>query len=550
MMRAAGGFQQGFVRVEAFGEGGDVRIEAWDDSGVRRETILNVDAGEIQGFTSDDLQYGNAAKGIPEGIGNPSVGDWRLRLTSDFDFDINAYVRTRDGFVTQLDSTLGATNASVAEVSFFNPASNSNQRSKLRIINESESAVVTVNVTGLDDRGNKGQRSFSTSIQPLNAVSVTAPELERRFGDGTGKWRLIIASDHPVKVVNLLETPTGHVSRLEPSVRRLECSASSFIGYRLPYGANLGYADRRGYDGSDPNLNLVRSTWRYEDLARANFTGADLFGSRFFRANLRFADLSGASLNSVGFQVVDLTGADLNASELNNTDFRFAVMRGVNLSRAIGTRAIFNGALLCKSNLSSANLGYSDFRGANLSGSDGRRAEFDGARFARANMSLMNLHGATMEGANFHHTNLAGSDLTDVDFEGADLHSAALVGARLSESNLERANLSWSDLSRVVAREVDFQSATLSSAQAYRADFRDTDFTKSDLTWVFFVHANMRDADLREADLRNANVYGADLSNADLRGADIRGVDFCESRIEGISLDGARVDDALCLPDL
>lgn len=549
LMRAAGGFQQGFVRVEAFEQGGDVRIEAWDDSGLHAETTLSIDAGEIQGFNSNDLELGNAAKGMPEGIGSPSVGDWRLKLSADFGFDVNAYVRTRDGFVTQLDSTLQATSVAVAEISFFNPASNYNQRSWLRIINDEDEAA-GVAVRGTDDRGVAGRGTFRIRVLPLHAVSVTASDLEGVFGDGSGKWRLEVSSNRPLTIVNLLETPTGHLSSLEPQGAP-ECSASSdFRGYQLPYGAGIDERERRGYDGSDPNLSLRNSVWRYEDLARANFAGANLGGARFFRSNLRFADLSGAYLGGAGFQVADLTGADLNSADLSRADFSFASMVGVNLSGVIDAASTkFNGALLCNSDLSSVNMDRASFKGASLAGSNGGRSTFDGARFARANMSSMYLHGATFEGANFHNVNLAESDLTDTDFEGADLWGASLAGARLSESNFERANLSWSDLSHVVAVEADFQSANLSTAQAYRADFRDSDFTKSNLQWVFFVQAKLQGADFREADLEGANLNGADLSNADLRDADLRGVDFCESRIEGIRLDGARIDNAQCLPE-
>ena len=34
------------------------------------------------------------------------------------------------------------------------------------------------------------------------------------LGDGKGKWRLRVESDRPVRVMSLLENPTGHLTNL------------------------------------------------------------------------------------------------------------------------------------------------------------------------------------------------------------------------------------------------------------------------------------------------------------------------------------------------
>ena len=235
LMRVAGGFQQGFVRVEAFEVGGDVKIEAWDDAGYFAETTLTVQARSVRGFNSEDLQSGNSRKGLMQGIGSPTMGDWRLRLSAGFNFDAKAYVRTGDGFVTSMDSVLKATSAGVAEIVFFNPASNTNQRSLLRIINqESEAAELTI--TGVDDAGKEGRRAFTTSVPPLSATSVNASELEGRLGNGAGKWRLKVSSSHPVTLVNLLETPTGHVTNLGQASGQVECDESALSRKLAPPG--------------------------------------------------------------------------------------------------------------------------------------------------------------------------------------------------------------------------------------------------------------------------------------------------------------------------
>ena len=540
LMRAAGGFQQGFVRVEAFEVGGEVKVEAWDDSGVHAETALRLRPGSIQAFNSDDLQSGNAAKGLTAGIGSPTVGDWRLRLSAGFDFDVNAYVRTSDGFVTSLDSTLKATSATVAEIAFFNPASNQDQRSWLRIINDASMAA-GVTVRGVDDVGTRGREAYTVSVPPLNAVSVNAQVLEEAFGDGSGKWRLRVSSNRPVKIVSFLESPTGHVTSLHPSEEIPDCRPH---GHGHSLGVYLGGAEHRGIDRS--GLDQARTLWLYADLSGADFEGSRLYDSRFYRANVRFVNFSGADLRYASFNGADLTGADLSFSTLGRSKFWWANMTRANLSgvkRDGSSEFVF--AALCNADITEAILSYSDFTQANLSGASGWRVNLSNAKLQYANMSSMYLNGADMRSANLYGADLTGSDLTESDLERADLSNASLVQARLSESNLERARLSSADLWYATAQNADFQSADLTGAILYRANLTGADLSKSDLSWGNLVEAILQDADLRET-----NLYRTNLINADLRNANLRDVNFCDAwSTEGINIDGAKVEGAQCLPE-
>ena len=54
---------------------------------------LALGAGGAARFNSDDLEDGNAGKGLSGGIG-PGEGDWRLELSSELKMDVLAYVRT------------------------------------------------------------------------------------------------------------------------------------------------------------------------------------------------------------------------------------------------------------------------------------------------------------------------------------------------------------------------------------------------------------------------------------------------------------------------
>jgi len=228
LMRAHGHTTQtGFVRVTSLGTG-YITIDAWDDTGYHASTFLQVQSGHTHPFNSADLEQGNPAKGIATGIGS-GEGDWYLQLVADFDFVVTSYVRTTDGFVTAMGNTLVPTDGSAYgtvcafEASFFNPAKNRNQVSSLRVIEYDGGVDTTVRILGIDDDGDvRGPVSFA--VPAAGARTVTAqqlengdPELDGSFGGpGEGKWRLAILTDGAIVVMNLLETPTGHLTNLGP----------------------------------------------------------------------------------------------------------------------------------------------------------------------------------------------------------------------------------------------------------------------------------------------------------------------------------------------
>ena len=143
---------QGFVRVISRDDsGGEVAITAVDDAGNRLGPVtLWIWPGQALHFNSDDLENGNAAKGLSGGIGAGS-GDWRLKLDSSRDLEVLAYLRTTDGFLTAMHDVV-AVDGNKHWVPIFNPGSNTDQESRLRLINPGD-VPATVNITGLDDRG-------------------------------------------------------------------------------------------------------------------------------------------------------------------------------------------------------------------------------------------------------------------------------------------------------------------------------------------------------------------------------------------------------------
>ena len=217
--RASHPVLEGFLRVvNRSAEDAEIFVEATDDRGMTADVVtLEIPAGETVHFNSTDLEMGNAAKGLAQGVGT-GEGDWRLVLDAETDFDAFAYMRTTDGFLTAMHDVVPAENGSHG-VRIFNPGSNVNQVSRLRIVNPgTEDAAVTI--AGIDDAGISPGSAVAFDVPAGTAVTLTASDLESgnglegALGDGAGKWRLTVDSSHPVTVMNLLSSPTGHLTNL------------------------------------------------------------------------------------------------------------------------------------------------------------------------------------------------------------------------------------------------------------------------------------------------------------------------------------------------
>ena len=218
---ASNDMQQGFARiVNHSDDSGTVSIRAIDDSGRAFDPFqISLGPWDAIHFNSDHLEMGDSSRGIT-GIGG-GTGDWRLVLTSDMNIEVLAYVRTVDGFLTSMHDTVRKPGTRHL-VPIFNPGDNSQQASRLRLVNPSGSAA-QVTITGVDDQGTRTS-DVSLSVPAGEARSVTARQLEMghssltgRLDDGTGKWRLFVTSDRDIHVMSLLESATGHLTNLSAS---------------------------------------------------------------------------------------------------------------------------------------------------------------------------------------------------------------------------------------------------------------------------------------------------------------------------------------------
>lgn len=232
---AADDVRQGFVRVaNRSPEAGEVRIEAYDDSGVPFESVyLSIGANETVHFNSADLEAGNPDKGLSDGVGS-GRGHWWLKVTAALNLEVLTYVRTSDGFLTSMHDVAPSTGSRMV-VHTFNPGSNAEQVSRLRLINLGTNNA-KVKIRGIDDLGASPGTWVEIEIPPHAAREFTAAQLESghgeltgALGDGSGKWRLEAQVEGLVAGMSLLESPTGHLTNLSVGPVAPEANGESLV---------------------------------------------------------------------------------------------------------------------------------------------------------------------------------------------------------------------------------------------------------------------------------------------------------------------------------
>ena len=266
--------RQGFIRIiNHSDEAGTVEIVGYDDDGTRwpatGAVTLSIGARETKHLNSGDLESGSTRKGLAGELGN-GQGDWRLVLTGGgLDIEPLAYIRTGEGFLTSMNDVVPEALRN-HRVPIFNPASNTSQRSWLRLINPGD-VEAQVTVAGRDDAelpdaGDDPVTTtpgpFSLTIPPRGAEVLTAADLEDEslggIGDGTGKWSLDVGSDVPIQVLNLMSTGIGYLSNL----------SAANPDYRGATGLwQISFEDDEGGDGY---LILLPDSRMYAWLPEAN----------------------------------------------------------------------------------------------------------------------------------------------------------------------------------------------------------------------------------------------------------------------------------------
>lgn len=249
---------QGFVRlVNPRRQAATVVFTARDDAGNAYDLSVRLGPRETLHLNSEDLQDGNPDKGELSGTGAaPAPGHWWLCFPQgEHGVEPTGYIRTLDGFLTDMTPSVAfagtwdcGSDGLCAEwhVPIFNPASNTDQVSSLRLINNSADDVPVV-ITGYRT---DGSQNLDVQERPLRVSGILAAatvqdlsvqELESgqglqgklgtamsddgeviplgSLGPARGKWRLLVRSHGLVDsaqlvIVNLMASPTGQVTNL------------------------------------------------------------------------------------------------------------------------------------------------------------------------------------------------------------------------------------------------------------------------------------------------------------------------------------------------
>jgi len=199
---------------------GEVHIWAFNDTQWDyAPLVLSLGAGESVQFDSNDLEQGNPTSGLPEGTG-PGDGDWRLELSSGLDIEVLSFVRAWDGLLTSMHD-LAPDEDTQYRVATFNAQVDPELESRLRLINPGNTPV-QVTISGADGLGTSPSSEVSVTIPAGVSRTYTAAELSSgegaglagSLGEATGERQLLVESQQPLQVMNLLSGPAGRLTNL------------------------------------------------------------------------------------------------------------------------------------------------------------------------------------------------------------------------------------------------------------------------------------------------------------------------------------------------
>ena len=225
-LSAGDALNEGRLRITNRSAAGEIRISGIDDTGQSFGPVtMTADGRRTVTLSSSDVETGSATKGLPIGLGS-GEGDWRLRLASELNLDVFAYVRSQDGVVS-IAHNVAAEGRRRHHVPFFNPAGETQQQSRLRLINPSEGAA-QIEIRAWDDAGDEApEGAVSLTVAAGASTSLSAESLEDgasglsgSFGEGEGGWRLAVQADREIQVMSLVEDTAGHLTNLSTSSAR------------------------------------------------------------------------------------------------------------------------------------------------------------------------------------------------------------------------------------------------------------------------------------------------------------------------------------------
>ena len=292
-------------------DGSPAHIEAFDGLGRRHgATTLSTREGPsrqrphpsrraVAQFDSDDLEDGNHERGLSKGVAAGS-SNWHLKVWAN-DARVLSYVRHVDGFLTSAHDVARQRADRAYEVPIFDAAGDTRQRNILRLVNPGKVAS-KVRIVGTDDAGANPGEAVELSIEPGGVRELSAADLEAgegdlsgALGDGQGMWRLTVASDGPILVASLLESPSGHLTNLSTIPNNKERGDGGATTHHVPLF--LSAADEWG------RHSFLRVVNKDENAAIVRIRPFDDTGRHYGSVNLTVAAGEVAYFNSHHLEV-------------------------------------------------------------------------------------------------------------------------------------------------------------------------------------------------------------------------------------------------------
>jgi len=211
-------------------------------------------------------------------------------------------------------------------------------------------------------------------------------------------------------------------------------------------GARLDDADLSGRDLSE--AVLVGAS-----LARADLAGANLHHALMVGANLLDADVDSAT--DLGTALLD----GVRSGSLDGTTALLPPGWSVSKGHLVGPRADLayadlSGASLAGRSLQESYLTGADLSGADLAGADLQNVEATFASFDGSDLESALMSGSSFDAARFDGADLDGATLTGSSLRSANLSSASLRSAALAFSDLTLAGMSGADLTGATGLEL------------------------------------------------------------------------------------------------
>ena len=178
-------------------DGSPAHVEVFDSLGRRQgaTTLSTKHATSVQRpepsrravaqFNSDDLENGNHDSGLSKGIG-PGGSDWRLKVWAN-DVQALSYVRHADGFLTSMHDVAPQQADGAYAVPIFNPASQMDRRSILRLVNPGTEAT-EVRIVGTDDAGERPGEAMAFRLSPAACGSCRRRSSKRGRMISAAPW--------------------------------------------------------------------------------------------------------------------------------------------------------------------------------------------------------------------------------------------------------------------------------------------------------------------------------------------------------------------------